>query len=135
MKNLIRAIVFYTAAIYLTGLIIPGFRIVADLRGLVLSGLILSILFTFVNPFLKFLFLPINVITLGLFSFVSQVLTFYIFLKFLPQYVRIEPWLFAGANYPALGISVSSFWVGDFLTIVISTFVISLIVSVLTAAL
>ncbi len=135
MKSVIRSIVFYTAAIYLTGLIIPGFRLVADLRGLLFSGVSLAILFTLVNPFLKFLFLPINVLTLGLFSFVSQVLTFYIFLKFLPQYIHIERWLFTGWEYQPLGISVSSFWVGELLTIFISTFVISFIVSIFTAAL
>ena len=68
MKKIIRSLVFYTLAIYLVSELIPGFRINTDLRGLIISGLCLALLFNFVNPVLKFLFLPINLITLGLFS-------------------------------------------------------------------
>lgn len=135
MKNLIRTLIFYTAAIYLTSLVIPGFKISADLRGLVISGLVLSLLFTFVNPLLRFLLLPINVLTLGLFSFVSQVLTFWLSLKLLPNFFQIEAWTFSGWSYSPLGIQVGVFTISAFFTIILATFFISFIVSVLTSLL
>ncbi len=131
MKKIIRSLVFYTLAIYLVSELIPGFRINTDLRGLIISGLCLALLFNFVNPVLKFLFLPINLITLGLFSFVSQVLTFYLFLKILPDYFNIRPWDFPGYDLNGLGIHFNPFTVSPFLTIILSTGLISIIVSVL----
>ena len=132
MKKLVRVLIFYTAAIYLTGLLIPGFKVMADLRGLFISGLVLSLFFTFVNPFLKFLLLPINMLTLGIFSFVSQVITFWLFLKLLPNFFHIQAWTFAGWKYSPLGINIGVFTITAFFTIILATFFISFIVSLLS---
>ncbi len=127
--------VFYTAAIYIAGKLVPGFKLETDWRGLMVSGLTLAVLFAFVNPFLKFLFLPINVLTMGLFSFVSQILTFYIFLQLFPDNFHIEKWDFSGWDYVPLGLHIGSFNVGPFVTIVLSTFLISFIVMLLSVIL
>lgn len=131
MKRFIRAIIFYSLALYITSLIIPGFKLVTDWRGLLISGLTLALLFTLVNPIFKLLLLPVNIITLGLFSFVSQILTFYVFLWIFPDWIHITAWKFAGWKFAALGLSFAPFWVNSFFTVVTSTFVISFIVSVL----
>lgn len=131
MKTLIRTWVFYTLAIFLVSEIIPGFKINTDLRGLLLSGLFLALMFNFVNPVLKFLFLPINMLTLGLFSFVSQVITFYLFLVLWPDYFQIKTWEFPGFNLSGLGITINPFTVSNLLTIILSTGLISIIIAVL----
>ena len=131
MKRLIRTWIYYTLAIYLVGELIPGFKISTDLRGLLLSGLSLALLFNFVNPILKFLFLPINMLTLGLFTFVSQVLTFYLFLGLWPDYFQIKTWEFSGLILSGLGININPFTVSKLLTIILSTGLISIIMSVL----
>lgn len=131
MKALIRTWVFYTLAIFLVSEIIPGFKINTDLRGLLVSGLFLALMFNFVNPVLKFLFLPINMLTLGLFSFVSQVITFYLFLVLWPDYFQIKPWEFPGFSLSDLGITINSFTVSNLLTIILSTGLISIIIAVL----
>lgn len=132
MKRFIRNVVFYTIAIYVVSLIIPGFKLVTDIRGLVLSGLTLSLLFAFVRPILSLLLLPINILTLGLFSFLSQVLTFYLFLFLFPSYVHIQPWQFLGWTFAPIGLNIAPFEVGQFVTVVISTFLTSLIVATLS---
>ena len=131
MKTLIRTWVFYTLAIFLVSEIIPGFKINTDLRGLLLSGLCLALMFNFVNPVLKFLFLPINMLTLGLFSFVSQVITFYLFLVLWPDYFQIKTWEFAGFSLSGFGITINPFTVTNLLTIILSTGLISIIIAVL----
>jgi putative membrane protein len=132
MKSIIRAWIFYTLAIYLIGELIAGFKISTDLRGLLISGLGLALLFHFVNPILKFLFLPINMLTLGLFSFVSQVITFYLFLRLWPDYFQIEPWKFPGYEISGLGIKIPSFAVTSLSTIILATGFISIIIAVLS---
>jgi putative membrane protein len=131
MKKLIQSLVFYTLAIYFVGQVVPGFKVSTDLRGLIISGLCLACLFTFVNPLLKFLFLPINVLTLGLFSFVSQIITFYIFLSLFPDNFIIKSWDFNGLQIMGLGLTLKAFTVTPFLTIILSTGLISIIVSLL----
>jgi putative membrane protein len=131
MKKLIQSLVFYTLAIYFVSEIVPGFKVNTDLKGLIVSGLCLAILFVFLNPLLKFLFLPINIITLGLFSFVSQIITFYIFLNLFPHNFNIISWDFSGMELTGLGLHLNSFTVTPFLTIILSTGLISIIVSLL----
>ncbi|MFA6005155.1 MAG: phage holin family protein [Patescibacteria group bacterium] len=130
MKRFIRSVVFYAVAIYLVGLVIPGFKVVTDVRGLILSGLTLSILFTFVKPILHFLLLPINVLTLGLFSFLSSILTFYLFLYLFPSFVKIEPWVFQGIVLA--GLKIGTIAIGRFVTVVMSTALISFIVGTIS---
>jgi uncharacterized membrane protein YvlD (DUF360 family) len=131
MKKIIRSWAFYTLAIYLVGQLIPGFQISTNWQGLLISGLCLAMMFHFVNPVLKFLFLPVNLLTLGLFSFVSQVLTFYLFLKLFPSYFAISPWDFPGYTFAGLGLHLNPFTVSPFLTIILATVLISMIISVL----
>lgn len=131
MKKIIRMWVFYTLALYLVGHLIPGFKMLTDIRGLLISGLALTFLYAMVYPLLKFLFLPLNLITLGLFTIVSQVLTFYIFLYLFPDYFKLTPWRFPGWGWAALGLSIKPFTVSTFLTIICSSSLISVIVSLL----
>ncbi len=131
MKVFLRGWAFYTLAIYLVGEIIPGFRISTNLRELLISGLCLALMYHLINPILKFLFLPINLLTLGLFSFVSQIITFYLFLRLLPDYFSIKPWNFDGFLLSGLGIEIKAFTVTPLLTIILSTGLISIIVTTL----
>lgn len=131
MKSLVRTWVFYTLAIYLVSELISGFKISTDFRGLLISGLCLALMYNFVHPILKFLFLPINMLTMGLFSFVSQIITFYLFLQLWPDYFSIKPWQFPDYELAGLGIAIKTFTVSKILTIILSTGIISIIVAVL----
>jgi putative membrane protein len=52
----------------------PGFTASNNLRAIILAGLILSAVQVFFHPLLKFLWLPVNVITLGMFSWFLYVI-------------------------------------------------------------
>lgn len=133
MKHLFRRIIFYTVAIYLVGLIIPGFSLTKDLRGLLLCGVTLSIFFSLILPVMQFFLLPLNILTLGLLSFLSQILTFYIYLLIFPGFIKITSWHFAGFTFLPLGLTIGPMEIGSFLTICISTFIISFVFSTLSA--
>jgi uncharacterized membrane protein YvlD (DUF360 family) len=132
MKGLIRSLVFYTVSIYLISLLVPGFKLNLNLYGLLICGAVLAFLFIFINPFFKFLLLPINILTMGLFSFFSQVLTFFVFLKLFPKQIIIESWNLSSWSYSPLGLNIDSLIVSPFVTILIATVLISLIVSILS---
>jgi len=131
MKGFVRLLVFYTLAIYFVGKFIPGFKVNTDLRGLIVSGFVLASLYSFVYPLIKFLFLPLNLLTLGLFSVVAQILTFYLFLKIFPHNFLIESWRFSGYSAMGLGLNIKPFTVNELFTIIASSSSISIIVSLL----
>lgn len=53
---------------------------------LIMAGIVLTLLEKIVRPILKILFLPINVVTLGLFSLVINVLILYLATYFVPGF-------------------------------------------------
>mgnify|MGYP001557941828 CR=1 FL=1 len=132
MKRFFRGIFFYTVALFVASLIIPGFKLSTDIRGLLLCGFVLAILFMFVDPFFKLLLLPLNIMTMGLISVISQLITFSLFVWLFPNIIHINAWYFSGFSLPQLGIKIGGFMVAKFLTIVSATFIISLMVTLLS---
>jgi putative membrane protein len=63
----------YTAAIIISAYILPGVKIDTFWTALI-TALVLGILNAFIKPALIFLTLPINILTLGLFTFVINAL-------------------------------------------------------------
>lgn len=55
--------------LYLTALIVPGFKITSFPRAM-LAAIIIGLLNAFLRPVLIFITIPINILTLGLFTFV-----------------------------------------------------------------
>ena len=56
-------------AFYITAYLVPGVRI-ADLQALVVVAIVWGLLSIILKPILIFLTLPVNILTLGLFTFV-----------------------------------------------------------------
>lgn len=81
----------YSLAIMLIAWIIPGISVSSFLAAL-LVVVIMGLLNIFLRPLLTFITLPINFLTLGLFSFILNAL------------------LFMLAGYLAPGFTVSGFW-------------------------
>ena len=69
MGGLIIRFVVMTVAVLIAGSVIPGFRIDSPLDAFI-AAVILSLLNSFVRPILVLLTLPINLLTLGLFTLV-----------------------------------------------------------------
>jgi putative membrane protein len=64
-------------ALYLTTLVVPGVR-VANFGGAVLAALVLGVVNAVLRPVLLLLTLPINILTLGLFTFVVNAFMLYL---------------------------------------------------------
>jgi putative membrane protein len=65
-----------SAAVYVAALLIPGIT-VASIPTALLVGLILLVINMIVKPILGVLTLPINILTLGIFGFIVNVLLFW----------------------------------------------------------
>jgi putative membrane protein len=68
---------FNTVAIYATTRIVSGLR-VPDLGGAVVAALVLGIVNAFIRPIILLLTLPVNILTLGIFTLVVNTLMLYI---------------------------------------------------------
>lgn len=78
---------FNTIAIYATTRLISGLR-VPDLAGAIVAALVLGIVNAIIRPLILLLTLPVNILTLGVFTLVVNTLMLYIVAAVTP--LRIE---------------------------------------------
>lgn len=109
MRYLIRVFLFNTFALWFVSQILPAMTITGSWQVLLFAGLVLSVLMLFVAPILKILFIPINIITFGLLSWLVNVIVMYL-LTFFVSDVAIHAWRFPGLSWlgfvvPAVSLS------------------------------
>lgn len=75
--HLLIALILNAFALIITSKIVPGF-VVSDFTVAVLAAIVLGVVNTFIKPILVLLTAPINLLTLGLFTFVINALMLYI---------------------------------------------------------
>lgn len=112
MRGFLLRWLFNTIAIYLATRIIAGLR-VPDLGGAVVAALVLGIVNAFIRPLILLLTLPLNIVTLGVFTLVVNTIMLYIVAAVTP-------------------LSISGFWaafIGALLIAVISTVLSRLLTS------
>jgi len=68
------------AAFYVTGYIVPGV-VISGWQTLIVSAIVWGVLTLFIKPIITLLTLPINILTLGLFTFVINALLLMIMSK------------------------------------------------------
>jgi putative membrane protein len=108
MKNLLRNTVFNAISLYILSQIINGVKVSGGIEVLLISGLILSLLYIFIKPILNLFSLPLNMVTLGLFSFFSNAILLYVLTVLVPD-VRISQFTFNGYSFAGFVIPVMHF--------------------------
>jgi len=114
-------------ALYATGMFIPGFAVTQSIKGFLIASIVVTLAFTFLSPLIRFVLLPINIITLGIFSWLAQVVVFYIALSFFPTLFSVKSWNFVGWQVSQLGITIAPMNIGVITTIIIAALMISFI--------
>jgi putative membrane protein len=92
------------------------------------AGIALTILFVIVRPLMKIIFLPLNLLTFGLFSFFLYIFSLHLFASFYGFFI-IKPWAFPGASF--LFLSIPAAHIDYFQNLVLSSFSLSSIISAL----
>ena len=128
MKSILRRIVFYSVALFLTGQLLQGVHVSGGIQTYIAGGIILSILFMIVKPILSIITLPLNIITLGLFSFVINAVILYLLTIFATN-VSIAAFTFQGLNFS--GFIIPKFYVNNFFAFVFASVILSFIVGFL----
>lgn len=128
MKKFLRSIVFYVFALWLTSTLITSLSITGNAWGMLSAGFMLTLMMVILKPLVSLIFLPINILTLGLLSWVTNVIVLYIWTVFVPN-VSISPWEFAGWN--VAGFIIPSARLNVPWTLVVVSVMIMLIVSLL----
>ena len=80
------------AALFAAGYLLAGFVIPPDIEYLLLGGLVLALINTFVRPILKLISFPFIIITFGLFYIVINIVLLLIADHFLAQLVIQDFW-------------------------------------------
>jgi putative membrane protein len=128
MKLLAREFLFNAFALWFTSQVIPGFVIGTSWLSVLEGALVLSILTLLVKPILKILFIPINLMTLGLLSWGVNVIVIYL-LTVIDLNIRVIPWMFGGLTFA--GFVIPPAQVSYFASLIITTFVLTIFVNVL----
>lgn len=129
MKGLLRAFLITFFALWLTAKAVAGFTYSGGYQILLLATLVLFLLNLFGRPLLRLFFLPLNFLTLGLFSWVINVGLLYLLTLIVPQ-IKIVPFQFPGFAYQ--GFAIPPIYFTYLYTLVLGAFIISFISNFLT---
>ncbi len=128
MKRLLRSVVYYVFALWLTSAIIPSLVISGNLWGMLSAGFMLTIMMIILKPLLSLIFLPINILTLGLLGWLVNVAVLYVWTIFVTN-VALKPWTFPGVSIN--GFAVPELKLSFAWTLVVVSLVIMCIVTLL----
>lgn len=98
MKHFLRIFVFSLFAMFLTSYWNIGFQLPKSGIDFVKAGAVLTILFVIVRPLMKIVFLPLNLLTFGLFSFFIYVFFLHILSSWYGLF-SIHSWQFSGISF------------------------------------
>ncbi|KKS92983.1 MAG: hypothetical protein UW68_C0024G0008 [Candidatus Collierbacteria bacterium GW2011_GWB1_44_6] len=124
MKVFLRHVLINLLVIYLTDLFYPGFSILHDTKTLLSAAVIWLLLNKIVKPIIKLLLLPINLITLNLFSWVISLITLFL-LQTIVGGISISAYHFPG--FSSQGFAIPAFYVGVLLSYIIASCILNLI--------
>jgi putative membrane protein len=95
MKRLIRAFAVYGLVLWFLATYVGGVEFGNDPKNLLAGALALTLAETFLKPIINLLLLPFNLVTLGVFRWVSNVLMLYITSLIVPTF-SIVPFTYPG---------------------------------------
>ncbi len=129
VKTILQSALINGFSLFILTQALSGVKITGGLATYVLGGFLLSILYTVLKPVLNLISLPINIVTLGLFSFLTNAILFYILTVLLPNIIVTE-YTFPGAAF--LGFVIPEIFFNTLMAYVTAAFLQSFIVNLLT---
>jgi putative membrane protein len=97
MKSILRSIAIYTFILYFIPQIIPGFTLQGDFLTLLIGAVTLALMFLILKPILNIISFPVNLLTLGLFSIVTNAFILYLLTILVPN-ITVVPFTYPKAN-------------------------------------
>jgi len=103
MKNILKHYIVDTISLYLISQVVSGMYFENGINSLLLAGLGIMLTSFLVKPIINLLLLPINLLTFGLFRWISSAITLYIVTLIVPGF-RIHEFIFSGFSSPWIDI-------------------------------
>lgn len=121
MRNIVKQLFLSTTSFFVVGYFFPGIEF-EKIEILVFASIVFAVLIMVAKPILKFISLPLNLFTFGLFSFFSGALLLYL--------ISIVVSGFSIVNFDFSGLEISGFFVPKFHAIAIfSALIASILIS------
>lgn len=128
LRKLIRTFVFNLAALWLVTQIFEGASFTGGYQTLLIASLALTLVNLLVKPLINLLLLPINLLTLGAFRWVVNVVALYLVTLLVPQF-KISAFLFPG--FSNQGFIIPPIYLGTIWVYLLTSFSLSIIISFL----
>lgn len=128
MKSFFRNCLFNGFSIFFLSLILSGVKVNGGITTYILGGVALTLLLAILKPVLNLLALPLNIVTLGMFSFLTNVIIFYLLTVFVTG-ISIGAFTFSGFSYS--GFVIPSIYFNTLFAFIITAFFQALCVSFL----
>ncbi len=124
MKKLLRYFLINLASLLATTKIISGLTYTGGFKSLFIGAVAFMLINFLLVPLLKILFLPLNLLTLGLFAWITNVIALYALTAIVPEF-QLVPYTFAGYFYN--GLMIPPLELSPFLVAIAASFLIGLI--------
>ncbi len=128
MRTLTKYFIIDTISLYLVSQAVTGIVFAEGIYTLLLAGLVLMAATTVVKPVLNILLLPLNLVTFGLFKWVTYAVTLYVVTLVVPGF-KLADFIFNG--YSSYWFSIPHISLNGILAFIAFSFAISLVSSVL----
>lgn len=103
MKTILKHFIIDTVSLYLISLVVRGIVFEKGIETLLLTGFVLMLTTLIIRPILNILLLPLNLVTFGLFKWVTYLITLYLVTVVVPGF-KLMDFAFAGFSNPWLPI-------------------------------
>lgn len=124
MKSVLRYFLINFVSLLLTTDIIKGLTYTGGIKTLLIGTVVFTVINFLLVPMLKILLLPLNLLTLGFFAWVTNVLALYALTTVIPQF-KLFPYTFPGFSYQGFNIppaELSTLWVAIVASLLIGLF-------------
>lgn len=124
MRGILKNILLYSFALYITQLLFDGLIVHGGLQALIIGGFLLAVGYKLLKPILSVISLPFNLLTLGLFSVVITAFIMFLITLIYPP-IEIRAFTFPGLL--VAGVEIHKFYVSQLLSYVLISVTIYLI--------
>jgi putative membrane protein len=97
MKKILRHFLINAGAIWIATRILPAFIYEGGVHTLLVGTVLLMAINFLIIPLIKIMLLPLNLLTLGLFAWIANVIGLYLLTVIMPQF-KIIPYSYPGAH-------------------------------------
>lgn len=125
MKSLLRHFLINLGALWTTTQIFPAITITGGVQGLLVGALAFMVANILLVPILRILLLPLNLLTLGLFAWVANVLALYVLITIIPNF-QLSPYHFQGTYYG--GFAIPQMDLTIFQVVIVASFLIGFMI-------